>query len=55
MNLYAKKDRIQNDCIQGDIGVAPVEENMIENWLKWFEHAKKVPRSINGGSRLYGF
>ena len=34
MDVYTRKDRIRDDCIQGDMGVAPIEENMMENRLK---------------------
>lgn len=25
---YTRKDKIQNDCVQGDINVTPIEEKM---------------------------
>jgi len=37
------------------VGVTLIEEKIIKNRLKWFEHAKMVTRSIGGGRRLYGF
>ena len=34
MYSHIKKDKIQNNCIQGDICKTLVEDKMTENWLK---------------------
>ena len=40
---HTRKDKIRDDCIQGDIGVMSIEEKMIENLLRWFGHMQKRP------------
>lgn len=29
---HSRKDRIHNNRIRGDIGVAPIKEKLMENW-----------------------
>ena len=41
---HTRKDKVWNDYIQGELGVAPIEEKMIENRLRWFGHVQKRPR-----------
>jgi len=36
-------DRITNKNIRERVGVAPIVENMKENWLRWFGHVEKRP------------
>lgn len=38
-------------CVGGNIGVASIEEKMIENWLRWFRHAKKAIVGTSGDLR----
>ena len=39
------KDRIWNEEIYLKIGVAPIDENMRKNHLRWFDHVQR--RTIN--------
>ena len=41
---YTRKDRIRNEVIREKIGVAPIEEKMTENWLRWFGHVQRRPQ-----------
>jgi len=38
---HTREDGIQNDSIRGDILVAPIEEKMTENHLRWFGHIQR--------------
>jgi len=31
---------------RGKIGVAPIEENIMENQLRWFGHAQRKPQEV---------
>lgn len=31
---HTRKDKIQNDCIRGEIAVVSIEGKMTENWLR---------------------
>ena len=37
------KDRIRNEHIQEIVGVAPIEDKMRENRLRWFGHVQRKP------------
>ena len=41
---HTRKDRIWNDVILEKIGVAPIEEKMTENHLRWFGHVQRRPQ-----------
>jgi hypothetical protein len=36
-----KRDRTRNDNIREILGVAPVEENLVQYYLRWFEHIQQ--------------
>jgi hypothetical protein len=38
-----KRDRVRNDNIREILGVAPVEENLVQYYLRWFEHIQQRP------------
>jgi len=35
------KDKVRNEDIRTKIGVAPLEEKMRENYLRWFDHVRR--------------
>jgi len=35
------EDRVRNEYVRGDIGVAFIMEKMIENRLRWFGHVMR--------------
>ena len=37
------KDRIRNEHIREIVGVAPIEDKMRENRLRWFGHIQRKP------------
>jgi hypothetical protein len=36
-----RRDRIQNNDIRERLGVAPVEENLVQHCLRWFGHIQR--------------
>ncbi|GMP94361.1 hypothetical protein CsSME_00043841 [Camellia sinensis var. sinensis] len=38
-----KQDRIRNECIREWVGVAPIEDKLRENRLRWFGHIQRRP------------
>jgi hypothetical protein len=40
---YTKRDRVQNDDIRERLGVAPVEEKLVQYRLRWFGHIQWRP------------
>jgi hypothetical protein len=38
-----KRDRVQNDDIRERLGVAPVEEKLVQHCLRWFGHIQRRP------------
>jgi len=41
-----RHDRIRNDTIRERVGVAPIIEKLVENWLRWFGHVERRPVDI---------
>ena len=39
-----RKDRVRNDHIREMVGVAPIEDKLRENRLRWFGHLYRRPR-----------
>lgn len=39
-----KKDRIRNKVIKGSLGIAPIEDKVRENRLKWFGNIYRRPK-----------
>lgn len=55
MHCDMKKDKIQNDCIKGDIGVALIKEKT-RIWLRWLGHMQRMSLGPNDKSIiLHGF
>jgi hypothetical protein len=40
---HTRRDRVRNDDIRERLGVAPVEEKLIQHHLRWFEHIQRRP------------
>jgi hypothetical protein len=40
---YTKRDRVWNDDICERLGVAPVEEKLVQHRLRWFGHIQRRP------------
>jgi hypothetical protein len=40
---YTRRDQIWNDDIRERLGVAPVEEKLVQHRLRWFGHMQRRP------------
>src|SRR3954466_15564371 len=40
---HTRKDRIRNDVIRKRVGVAPIEEKLVQHRLRWFGHIQCRP------------
>jgi hypothetical protein len=40
---HTKRDRVRNDDIRDRVGVAPIEEKLIQHRLRWFRHVQWRP------------
>ena len=40
---HTRRNRVQNDDIRDRLGVAPIEEKLIQHWLMWFGHVQRRP------------
>ena len=40
---HTRMDRIQNDDIRDRLGVAPIEEKLVQHRLRWFGHVQRRP------------
>jgi hypothetical protein len=40
--------RVRNDDIRGRLGVAPIEENLIQHRLRWFCHIRRRHPEVKG-------
>jgi hypothetical protein len=40
---HTRGDRVQNDDIRERLGVAPVEEKLMQHRLRWFGHIQRRP------------
>src|SRR3954471_22855587 len=40
---HTRKDRIQNYVIRERVGVAPIEEKLVQHRLRWFGHIQRRP------------
>uniref|UniRef100_A0A0A9DNS0 Uncharacterized protein n=1 Tax=Arundo donax TaxID=35708 RepID=A0A0A9DNS0_ARUDO len=48
---HTRKDRIRNDDIHDRVGVAPIEEKLVQHRLTWFEHIQRRPSETSVHSR----
>jgi hypothetical protein len=40
---HIRMDRIRNDDIRDRLGVAPIEEKLVQHRLRWFSHVQRRP------------
>ena len=40
---HTRKDRVRNDDIRDRVGVAPIEEKLVQHRLRWFGHIQRMP------------
>jgi hypothetical protein len=40
---HTRRDRVRNDGIRERLGVAPVEEKLVQHRLRWFGHMQRRP------------
>ena len=40
---HTRRDRIRNDDILEKVGVAPIEEKLVQHRLRWFGHLQRRP------------
>ena len=38
---HTRMDRVRKDDIRDRLGVAPIEEKLIQHWLRWFGHVQR--------------
>jgi hypothetical protein len=48
---HTRKDRIRNEMIRDRVGVAPIEEKLVQHRLRWFGHVQRRPPEapVNSG------
>ena len=39
-----RKDKVRNEDIRGQVGIAPIEDKLRENRLRWFGHIERRSR-----------
>ena len=40
---HTRRDRVRNDDIRDKLGVAPIEEKLVQHRLRWFGHVQRRP------------
>uniref|UniRef100_A0A0A9HGK3 Uncharacterized protein n=1 Tax=Arundo donax TaxID=35708 RepID=A0A0A9HGK3_ARUDO len=40
---HTRKDRVRNDDIRDKVGVASIEEKLVQHHLRWFRHIQRRP------------
>ncbi|RCV42932.1 hypothetical protein SETIT_9G255200v2 [Setaria italica] len=40
---YTRRDRVRNENIRDRLGVAPIEEKLIQHRVRWFGHVQRRP------------
>ena len=40
---HTRRDQVRNDDIRDRLGIAPIEEKLVQHWLRWFGHVKQRP------------
>ena len=40
---HTRMDQVQNDDIRDRQWVAPIEEKLVQHWLRWFGHVQRRP------------
>ena len=41
--VHTRRDRVRNDDIRDRLGVAPIEEKLVQHRLRWFGHVQRRP------------
>jgi hypothetical protein len=48
---HTRKDRIRNEVILDRVGVAPIEEKLVQHKVRWFGHVQRGPPEAPGRGR----
>ena len=40
---HTRRDRVRNEDIRDKVGVAPIEEKLVQHRLRWFGHVQRRP------------
>jgi len=40
---HTRRDRVRNDDVRDRLGVAPIEEKLVQHRLRWFRHVQQRP------------
>ena len=40
---HTRIDRVRNDDMRDRLEVAPIEEKLVQHWLRWFGHVQRRP------------
>jgi hypothetical protein len=51
---HTRKDRIRNEVIRDRLGVAPIDEKLVQHRLRWFGHIQRRPPEAQWNSKEYG-
>jgi len=43
MCSHTRRDRVRNEDIRDRVGVAPIEEKLVQHRLRWFGHTQRRP------------
>ena len=46
---HTRKDRVRNDDIRDRVGVAPIEEKLVQHRLRWFGHIRRTEAPVHSG------
>jgi hypothetical protein len=46
---HTRKYRIKNEVIHERVGVAPIEEKLVQHRLRWFGHVQRRPPEARTG------
>ena len=49
---HTRRDRVRNEDIRDRVGVAPIEEKLIQHRLRWFGHVQRRPPEAPVRSRV---
>lgn len=49
---HTRKDRIRNEVIRYRLGVAPMDEKLVQHRLRWFGHIQRRPPKAPVNSRI---
>ena len=49
---HTRRDKVRNDDIRDRLGVTPIEEKLVQHWLRWFGHVQRRPPETPVRSRI---